>query len=212
MTEHQKNFIETVGKLARSCQYADKILPSVTIAQAILESGWGNSSLTVKANALFGIKAGKNWKGKVYSCKTQECYDGVNFTTETACFRAYASWAESIADHGAFLCRYTRYRHVLGQRDYRLACAALKSAGYATDPAYDAKLITLIENYDLTRFDSFSGNAAAPAKAYTIRRGDTLTKIAAAHSTTVAAIVENNRTRYPSMTRDYIQAGWTIRV
>ena len=55
----------------------------------------GKSGLTVKANALFGIKAGTSWKGRVYSTKTQECYDGVTFTTVTALFRAYDSWEES---------------------------------------------------------------------------------------------------------------------
>lgn len=209
MTDLQKHFIETVGTLARTDKHADRILPSVTIAQAILESGWGKSTLTTRGNALFGIKAGKGWKGRVYSCKTQECYDGVSYTTETACFRAYSSWAESIADHGALLCGLKRYRSVVGERNYRLACAALKAAGYATDPAYDGKLVYLIEAYDLTRFDSIPSGSAAGVQ-YTIQRGDTLTRIAREHSTTVAALVEKNRTKYPAMTRDYIQAGWTL--
>jgi len=204
MTDLQKNFIETVGNLARSDHHADRILPSVTIAQAILESGWGKSTLTKKANALFGIKAGKDWKGRVYSCSTQECYDGVNFTKETACFRAYDSWAESIADHGAFLCGLTRYRSVVGETDYRAACIAMKAAGYATDPGYSQKLIRLIETYDLTRFDH--------AAEYTVQRGDTLTRIARQFDTTVDKLVENNKPKYPRMTRDYIQAGWKIRV
>lgn len=210
MTEVQKNFIETVGVLVQRDSYADKLLPSVTIAQAILESGWGQSALAARGNALFGIKAGKSWNGKVYSCKTQECYDGVSFTTETACFRAYDSWAESIADHGAFLCGLTRYRCAVGETDYRLACAALKAAGYATDPSYDGKLTHLIEAYDLTRFDKQADSSAK--KEYTVQPGDTLTKIAGQYSTTVSALVENNRTKYPAMTRDYIQAGWTLRI
>ena len=101
MTQEQKAFIERVGALAAADMQKSGVLASLTIAQAILESGWGKSGLTVKANALFGIKAGTSWKGRVYSTKTQECYDGVNFTTVTALFRAYDSWEESVADHSA---------------------------------------------------------------------------------------------------------------
>ncbi len=211
MTEMQKQFIETVGTLAQQDSHADRLLPSVTTAQAILESGWGNSLLARRGNALFGIKAGREWKGRVYSCKTQECYDGVHMTSETACFRAYGSWAESIADHGVFLCGLPRYRNVVGETDYRMACTALKAAGYATDPCYDAKLTRLIEAYDLTRFDKLTGSGSADRQ-YTIQYGDTLTEIARRYSTTVNVLVENNRTKYPGMTRDYIQAGWKIRV
>lgn len=204
MTDKQKNFIETVGALA--AKHGDRILPSLTIAQAILESGWGQSSLTKKANALFGIKAGAGWQGKVYSCKTQECYDGVNFTQETACFRAYDSWEASVADHTAFLCGLARYRAVVGEQDYKAACHAVKAAGYATDPDYAGKLIRLIETYQLRRFDR------TPDVTYKVQRGDTLTKIGRRFSTTPDAIVEYNRKRYPRITRDYIQAGWELTI
>ena len=132
MTQEQKAFIERVGALAAADMQKSGVLASLTIAQAILESGWGKSGLTVKANALFGIKAGTNWKGRVYSAKTQECYDGVNFTTVTALFRAYDSWEESVADHSALLTGAARYKAVIGERDYKTACRAIKAAGYAT--------------------------------------------------------------------------------
>lgn len=92
MTQEQKKFIERVGALAAADMQKSGVLASLTIAQAILESGWGKSGLTVKGNALFGIKAGTSWTGAVYSGKTQECYDGVTFTTVTGLFRAYGSW------------------------------------------------------------------------------------------------------------------------
>ncbi len=204
MTDAQKHFIETVGELTVRDEHADRILPSVTIAQAILESGWGRSGLAKRGQALFGIKAGKDWPGRVYSCRTSECYDGVNFTSETACFRAYADWAESIADHGDFLCGLKRYRAVLGGRDYRTACRELQASGYATDPGYAEKLIGLIERYELTRFDRVTE--------YTVQRGDTLTKIARRFDTTVDGLVEANRAKYPRITRDYIQAGWILKI
>ena len=71
MTQEQKKFIERVGALAAADMQKSGVLASLTIAQAILESGWGKSGLTVKGNALFGIKAGKSWTGAVYSGKTQ---------------------------------------------------------------------------------------------------------------------------------------------
>ena len=109
MTQEQKKFIERVGALAAADMQKSGVLASLTIAQAILESGWGKSGLTVKGNALFGIKAGTSWTGAVYSGKTQECYDGVTFTTVTGLFRAYGSWAESVADHSDLLsCKPSR--------------------------------------------------------------------------------------------------------
>lgn len=162
MMNEQKSFIERVGKLAAADMQKSGVLASLTIAQAILESGWGKSGLTVKANALFGIKAGSSWKGRVYSTKTQECYDGVNFTTVTALFRAYGSWAESVADHSALLTGAARYKAIIGEQDYKTACRAIKAAGYATDPQYADKLIQIIESYNLTAYDG-AGSATQPA-------------------------------------------------
>lgn len=161
ITKEQKEFIERVGALAAADMKQSGVLASLTIAQAILESGWGKSGLTVKANALFGIKAGTSWKGKVYSAQTQECYDGATFTTITALFRAYDSWAESVADHSALLTGAARYKAVIGERDYKTACREIKAAGYATDPQYADKLIQIIELYSLTAYDG-TGSATAP--------------------------------------------------
>lgn len=161
MTQEQKKFIERVGALAAADMQKSGVLASLTIAQAILESGWGKSGLTVKGNALFGIKAGTNWTGAVYSGKTQECYDGVTFTTVTGLFRAYGSWAESVANHSDLLSCNTRYKAVIGERDYKAACRAIAAAGYATDPKYADKLVQIIEAYALTAYDG-AGSAAKP--------------------------------------------------
>ncbi|MDF1494068.1 glycoside hydrolase family 73 protein [Caproiciproducens sp. CPB-2] len=160
ITEEQKGFIKRVGDLAAADMKKSGILASLTIAQAILESGWGQSGLTVKANALFGIKAGSTWKGKVYSAQTQECYDGVSNTTITALFRAYDSWEESVSDHSALLTGLSRYKAVVGERDYKKACVAIRTAGYATDPTYSDKLINLIDSYGLAAYDSVSAPPA----------------------------------------------------
>ncbi len=153
LSTKQKDFIEKIGALARRDMENTKVLASLTIAQAILESGWGESGLTKKANALFGIKASSSWSGKIYNANTKECYDGVNFTTIKAGFRAYDSLEESIADHSRLLTSLSRYKKVIGETDYKKACKEIRRAGYATDPSYANKLIGIIEAYDLTRFD-----------------------------------------------------------
>ena len=140
-----------------------KILASLTIAQAIIESAWGNSGLTKGANALFGIKAGSSWKGPRVSCKTFEYYDGKRADITDA-FRAYSSWDESVADHSRFLCGLSRYKAVVGETDYTKACRAIKAAGYATAPNYAQALIDLIEQYELWRWDGKGTKPTAQKK------------------------------------------------
>ena len=156
---NNKEFIAKIGPLAKAEEERSGVLASLTIAQAILESGWGKSGLTVKGNALFGIKAGSNWHGKVYNTKTQECFDGRNFETITAGFRAYDSWAESIKDHSELLTGLSRYKKVVGEKDYKKACREIQAAGYATDPNYANKLIQIIEENNLNQWNAATSAA-----------------------------------------------------
>ena len=145
-------FIAYVGPLASADMKKTGILASLTIAQAILESGFGTSELAVKGKALFGIKA-TNWTGKKYTKQTGEFVNG-KYITVTADFRAYDSWAESITDHGLFLSGKSRYANLIGETDYKEACRKIKEDGYATSPTYTEKLISLIERYELTKYDN----------------------------------------------------------
>lgn len=148
-----KEFLATMGNYARADMALTGVLASMTIAQAILESGWGKSGLAIGGCNLFGIKATSAWQGKVYSTETNECYDGVNLVRVDACFKAYSNWGESIADHSALITKSARYAKVVGETNYKVACQEIKNAGYATDPAYPAKLITLIEQHKLYEYD-----------------------------------------------------------
>lgn len=136
-----------------------QILPSLTIAQAILESGWGLSELAQKSNNLFGIKAGSDWKGDSVPHETKEWQNGTYITT-TARFRKYSSINESVLDHARFFhtpaWRELRYAHVIGETDYKKACYEVKKAGYATDIGYPVKLIKLIEEYKLYQYDEIT--------------------------------------------------------
>lgn len=177
MNTEQKNFIKKVGALASADMKKSGVLASLTVAQAILESAWGKSELATVGNAIFGIKATKSWKGKVYCKDTKECYDGVNLVdVKNAAFRAYDSWEESVEDHSAFLKANKRYKEVIGETDYKKACEAIKAAGYATDPDYVEKLVKLIEDYELTKFDGAAVSQeeekeAADKKYYRVQAG-----------------------------------------
>lgn len=151
----RRAFIDKIGKMAAADMKKTGILASLTIAQAIFESGWGKSGLTVNANNLFGIKGSYN--GASYTCKTQE-WDGAKYITITAAFRKYPSWAESVADHSALFLRLDRYANLRGCTDYKKACQYVREDGYATDPKYTEKLIQAIEQYGLTAYDAGAGN------------------------------------------------------
>lgn len=133
------------------------ILPSITIGQCILESGWGNSELTKKGNNLFGIKSDSSWKGDSISMKTSENYDD----KIVASFRSYSSIEESIKDHGKFLKENPRYEKngMFLDNHYITQAQALEDAGYSTkkdkygNRIYADLLIDLIRRYNLQLID-----------------------------------------------------------
>lgn len=152
MSTKTDNFILNIAPLAIEDYKKTKVLPSLIIAQAILESGWGESALAVKANNLFGIKAGSSWTGKTYNVNTQEYYDGKTAVIVSAYFRVYDNWLDSISDHSNLL-QNPRYKSVLSATNYKEACEEVYKAGYATDPYYTSKLISLVQNYGLDEYD-----------------------------------------------------------
>lgn len=150
MTNNQ--FIDWLGGVAVEDYAQHKILPSLTIAQGIIESGWGKSGLTQKANALFGIKAGSSWSGRTYSAKTAEYGSGGKYYIKDA-FRAYDNCEQSVADHGALL-NGSRYSAVRAATNYKDATRAVKQAGYATDPNYTGTLNSMIQKRNLDKWDA----------------------------------------------------------
>ena len=155
MSERTDKFIALYAPLAVGDALISKIPPSIKIAQAALETGWGKSGLNKEANNYFGIKAGSSWTGKVYNAATHEYYDGINRTDITSDFRAYGSPEESFADHSRLLTGLSRYRKLfdLDFMDYKGWARGLKEAGYATSPTYPEKLISIIEKYNLSQYD-----------------------------------------------------------
>lgn len=151
----RKKFINTVAPYAKEVYKQDKIFASITLAQAMLESDTGNSKLTKEANNLFGIKANKYWTGNTIQMPTKENYNGKE-VVETATFRAYNNWDESIEDHTNFLKKNSIYAQhgVFAAVNYEQQAEAIQAAGYATDPNYASELITLIKKYKLYKYDN----------------------------------------------------------
>lgn len=150
-----ESFIAAVKQGALNSWTKYKVLPSVITAQAILESGWGKSELAAKGNNLFGVKA-SNWLGETVIINTKEFVNEL-WTTVDAHFRKYSSWSESIEDHALFLTK-ERYKAAIGETDYKKAIQAIHSAGYATDPTYSDKVISIIEKYKLYELDKGCGD------------------------------------------------------
>lgn len=151
----EQDFIEAVWRDIKNTKL--RILPSVTIAQAILESAWGKSELAKNAKNLFGIKAGKDWNGAIYSKITSEQDKQGNSYNIQADFRKYNSYLESVQDHDNFFVstdwRKSNYKAVLEAKNYKDQANALQACGYATDTKYASKLISIIERNSLQTFD-----------------------------------------------------------
>ena len=147
-----KNFIKIMNDLHENC---NSIFKSVSIAQAIEESGWGTSNLYKIANAAFGIKAISSWNGKVYSTKTKKVYHNYQDAIKLGgnIFRAYDTIQDSVIDHNEFL-NNDRYFPVRNSISCNEACRQLKLCGYCPEDGYDTRLHTIISKYNLIQYDN----------------------------------------------------------
>ncbi len=163
----ESDAIKKVGALFTADQKKSGILASVSLAQFILESGYGKSELAQNANNIFGMKCslsgntwgGSSWDGKSkYTKKTQEQNPDGSYETITADFRKYPCIEDSIADHSAYLLgamngKKLRYDGLKGCTDYKKAVQIIKDGGYATSLTYVEKLCSIIEKWNLTDYD-----------------------------------------------------------
>lgn len=148
----QEVFISKLIKPAQVCQLKYRVLSSLTISQAILESGWGESELAIQAHNLFGIKG--DYNGFSYTKLTKE-WDGTNYVTVSANFKKYPNILSSVEDHALFL-QKSRYAKVLESTSYKQATEEVWKAGYATAPDYPQKLQRIIEQYSLNHYDNIT--------------------------------------------------------
>lgn len=160
-------FIKKIGPIAQADAEKSGVMASVTLAQAILESGWGKSDLAQKANNMFGMKtslSGNTWNGSVwdgkskYTKKTAEYDKNNNKYYITASFRKYPSVEDSVADHSAYLIHAKngsslRYKGLAAAKTYKKQLTIIKNGGYATSKTYVSDLCDIIKRYNLDDWD-----------------------------------------------------------
>ena len=178
----ESDAIKKVGALFTADQKKSGILASVSLAQFILESGYGKSELAQNANNLFGMKCslsgnawrGSTWDGKSkYTKQTQEQNGDGSMVTITADFRKYPCIEDSIADHSAYLLgakngNKLQYDGLKGCTDYKKAVQIIKDGGYATSLTYLEKFCSIIEKWKLTQYDTI-GSGDSETRWYRVR-------------------------------------------
>ena len=217
LTSTQINFLNSIKEAAINGWDQYGVLPSLTAAQAILESGWGQSSLAAQYHNLFGIKG--RYHGQTVNLPTQEYIHG-KYVTIDDYFRAYHNNGESLADHSQFLVNNSRYDNLLKVKDSDTVTSLISQDGYATAPNYTPFLRELIREYKLNDWDTLAfgsnnGNKTTivtPTPTdntktethvvntyYTVRSGDTLTAISTKYHTTNATLVAWNNIKNPNL-------------
>ena len=168
---------------------------SITLAQGILESGMGFGRLAVEGNNHFGIKCHSDWTGK-------RIYHDDDRKGE--CFRVYIDPVTSYRDHSLFLKSRSRYSLLfeIKTTNYKAWARGLKKAGYATDPKYPDKLISLIERFDLTRYDSKKSdslilksqpNKEKTSQIHKVQKGDTLYSVSRQYDIPIEKLIKINQ-------------------
>ncbi|WP_421801731.1 glucosaminidase domain-containing protein [Flagellimonas sp.] len=171
-----QDYIETFAEIAQYEMRAYGIPASITLAQGILESGSGRGELTLKTNNHFGIKCHTGWQGE---------FDFHDDDAKGECFRKYNHPMYSFRDHSIFLSTRSRYAFLFNYKrdDYKKWAHGLRQAGYATDRKYPQKLISIIESYDLHKYDeAVVENGLSTVRepkqyevfTHEVRKGDTL--------------------------------------
>ncbi len=189
-----QEYIATFADIAQFEMKAYNIPASITLAQGILESGYGRSELAKKTNNHFGIKCHAGWEGD---------YDFHDDDEKGECFRKYNHPMYSFRDHSIFLTSRARYAFLfdLPNDDYKAWAKGLKDAGYATDKRYPSKLISFIEQHQLYKYDTMVQNKgytqAKKPKEYnysthTVQKGDTLYSISKAYFVSVDDLMKIN--------------------
>jgi flagellum-specific peptidoglycan hydrolase FlgJ len=146
-------FIAAISPAARASMAKTRIPASFTIAEGALESGWAKSALAVQARNLFGVKADAAWHGDVLTMNTREFLKG-KWVMVPAKWRKYSDWQGCMDDHAAFLLNNKRYKPAFEHcGDGESFTRAVAAAGYATDPTYADKIISVICAHGLTAYD-----------------------------------------------------------
>ena len=147
-----QDFINALKDDAMVSAAQTKVYASFSIAEAALESAWGTSKLSTQGHNLFGVKADKSWTGDTISFRTRE-YLNKQWVFVNALWRKYPSWLGSFTDHAEFLHHNKRYAKAFLSGSVEEFTVEIANAGYATDPLYASKIISIIKQHDLKQFD-----------------------------------------------------------
>ncbi len=183
----KEDYIDKYKQIAVSEMKRSGIPASITLAQGMLESNNGNSTLAVKANNHFGIKCHKNWDGKTIYEDDDQPHE---------CFRVYSSAEESYKDHTDFIINANRYNNLfeLKSNDYKRWAKGLKKDGYATSPTYAKDLIRIIEENELYRLDE--GDFSHPVKKLKSHKNNSSTDADFYVDIKRRKVLERNRIKY----------------
>lgn len=203
--QRMRSYVEAFAPIAIEEMHLYRIPASITLAQGILESGSGSGALAISANNHFGIKCHTTWTGERVYHDDDELGE---------CFRKYTDVKYSYRDHSLFLTQRSRYADLFKLKisDYQGWARGLKKAGYATDPKYPDKLISLIERFDLWKYDEGTaltqqsgsvenGNSSQSTnrlaintenRVYVVVAGDTLYSLSKRFGLTVDQIIKHN--------------------
>lgn len=152
------DFIAAIASAAQASMHSTRIPASFVIAEAALESAWGDSLLAKKGMNLFGVKADASWKGPTLTMQTREFLHGA-WCVVPALWRKYDDWLGCINDHAEFLIANPRYRSAFSATDGEAFAQAVAAAGYATDPLYAQKLISIMRMHNLKQYDTLESQA-----------------------------------------------------
>lgn len=153
----KQEFIEKIAELVK--KYAPQYgicVYSPIIAQAIIESNWGNSSLSAKYHNYFGMKCGSKWTGKAVNLTTREEYEVGTLTTIKSFFRVYDSMDEGVKGYFEFI-QASRYQNLKGITDPQTYLETIKADGYATSSKYVQTNMNIVNQYELTKYDTKEG-------------------------------------------------------
>lgn len=193
------NYIEKYHQVAIQEMEIYRIPASITLAQGVLESRSGTSQLTMRSNNHFGIKCHKGWTGgRTYHDDDEK----------GECFRVYKDPSNSFRDHSLFLALRKRYADLFKLKitDYKRWARGLQKAGYATDKTYPQKLIKIIEQYELYKYDTMAlGNnsedirvkevesSTVKESSHVVKKGDTLYSISRRYNISIDKLKQLNK-------------------
>jgi flagellum-specific peptidoglycan hydrolase FlgJ len=202
--ESPEAYIQTFSSIAIAEMKTYGIPASITLAQGLLESGYGKGELTRKTNNHFGIKCHTGWEGD---------FERHDDDARGECFRKYNHPMYSFRDHSIFLSSRSRYASLFELRpdDYKAWAKGLKSAGYATDRKYPQKLISLIERYGLDQYDQKALGRERPGSpdyvTHRVQAGDTLYALSRKYRMSVEELMRLN-----GMDSSHLSVGQLIKV